>query len=165
MDKVPLEEWVKEVEREMELHPYYEIFYGATVAPIFEEIFMRGIILAGLLKKYSPKKAIIISAIIFGVWHFNIHQSVNATLIGLVLGIIYYKTNSLILCIVLHMTNNIFAPMMELAEEYMGYSPNIISFFVGVVIFVGSAMLFFRYLKELDENLKVDSSYRNEEVL
>ncbi len=149
----------------MELHPYYEIFYGATVAPIYEEIFMRGIILAGLLKRHSPKKAIIISALIFGVWHFNIHQSVNATLIGLVLGVIYYKTNSLILCIALHMTNNIFVPIMDFAKEYMGYSPSIISFLVGVMIFTGSAILFFRYLKELDEKLEIDKLYKNQEVL
>ncbi|MGB6127424.1 MAG: CPBP family intramembrane glutamic endopeptidase [Psychrilyobacter sp.] len=165
MDKVPLEEWIKEVEREMELHPYYEIFYGATVAPIFEEIFMRGIILAGLLSRYSPKKAIIISALIFGIWHFNIHQSVNATLIGIILGIIYYKTNSLILCITLHMTNNIFAMIMGVAKEYMGYSPNIISFVVGVIIFIGSAILFFQYLKGLDEKLEMNKLYEKQEVL
>ncbi len=165
IDKIPLNGWFKEALKDMELHPYYEFFFGATVIPIFEEIFMRGIILAGLLNRYNPKKAIIISALIFGAWHFNIHQSVNATLIGLILGMIYYKTNSLILCIVLHMTNNIFAPIISVAEEYMGYSPNMISFFVGVIIFLGSGMLFFRYLKELDEKLGMDKLYKNREVL
>jgi CAAX protease family protein len=164
-DKIPLNGWLKEAVKDMELHPYYEIFFGATVAPIFEEIFMRGIILAGLLNKYSPKKAIIISALIFGVWHFNIHQSVNATLIGLVLGIIYYKTNSLILCIVLHMTNNIFVPIMGAAKEYMGYTPNIISFLAGVIIFAGSALLFFRYLRELDGKLEMNKLYKNRVAL
>lgn len=163
--KVPLSEILKEAEKEMELHPYSEIFSIAIIAPIYEEIFMRGIILAGLLKKYSPKKAIITSALIFGVWHLNIPQFVNATLIGVVLGVIYYKTNSLILCIVLHMTNNILVPVMGAVKEYMGYSPNIISFVVGVVIFTGSALLFFRYLNEVDENLKTDKLYKNQEVL
>ncbi|MCS5423210.1 hypothetical protein, partial [Psychrilyobacter sp. S5] len=59
----------------------------------------------------------------------------------------------LILCIAVHMTNNIFAMIMGVAKEYMGYSPNIISFLAGVIIFIGSAMLFFRYLRELGENL------------
>jgi len=164
-DKIPLPEWLKEAEREMELHPYSTFFSMVIVAPIFEEIFMRGIILVGLLKRYSPKKSIIISALIFGIWHFNVVQSVNATLIGLILGVIYYKTNSLILCITLHMTNNIFAPVMGAVKEYMGYTPNIISFVVGVVIFTGSALLFFRYLKELDEKLEMNKLYEKQEVL
>ncbi len=164
-DKIPLNGWFKEALKDMELHPYSEIFFGATVIPIFEEIFMRGIILAGLLNRYNPKKAIIISALIFGVWHLNIYQFINATLIGLILGLIYYKTNSLILCIVLHMTNNIFAPIMGFAEEYTAYAPNMISFLAGVMIFIGSAMLFFRYLKEFDKNLKVDKIYINQEAL
>ncbi|NDI78723.1 MULTISPECIES: CPBP family intramembrane glutamic endopeptidase [Psychrilyobacter] len=152
-NKIPLPEFLEEVFKDMELHPYPAIFSIAIIAPIYEEIFMRGIILAGLLNRYSPKKAIIISALIFGISHFNIVQSVNATLIGLILGMIYYKTNSLILCIAVHMTNNIFAMIMGVAKEYMGYSPNIISFLAGVIIFIGSAMLFFRYLRELGENL------------
>lgn len=154
--KIPLPEWLKEAEREMELHPYSSIFSMGIVAPIFEEFLMRGIILVGLLNKYNPRKAIIVSALIFGMSHFNIVQSVNTTLIGLVLGIIYYKTNSLILCIAAHMTNNIFAMIMEGAREYMGYTPNIISFLVGVIIFIGSAMMFFRYIRESDEKLKLN---------
>ncbi|MCS5423213.1 CPBP family intramembrane glutamic endopeptidase, partial [Psychrilyobacter sp. S5] len=146
-DKIPLPEFLEEAEKEMELHPYSAFFSLVITAPIFEEFLMRGIILAGLLNRYSPRKAIIISSLIFGIYHFNIVQSVNATLIGLVLGIIYYKTNSLILCIALHMTNNIFAAIMGGATEYMGYSPNIISFSAGVIIFIGSALLFFRYLR------------------
>jgi len=154
INKFPLPEFLKEAEREMALHPYFSIFSMAIVAPIFEEILMRGILLAGLLNRYSPKKAIIISALIFGISHLNIVQSVNTTLMGLILGMIYYKTNSLILCIGAHMTNNIFAIIMGGAKEYMGYSPNIISFMAGVIIFTGSVILIFRYLKELDENLK-----------
>ena len=152
-DKIPLPKILEEAVKDMELHPYPAIFSIAIIAPIYEEIFMRGIILAGLLNRYSPKKAIIISALIFGISHFNVVQSVNAIVIGLILGMIYYKTNSLILCIAVHMTNNIFAMIMGGAKEYMGYSPNIISFFLGVVIFICSALLFFRYLRELGENL------------
>ncbi|WP_051251689.1 CPBP family intramembrane glutamic endopeptidase [Psychrilyobacter atlanticus] len=163
-DKIPLPEWLKEIEREMELHPYITFVSMAIVAPIFEEFFMRGVILTGLLNRYNPKKAIIVSALIFGIWHFNIVQSVNTTLIGLVLGIIYYKTNSLILCITLHMTNNIFAGIMGEAKEYMGYSPTIISFLIGMMIFIGSGVLFFRYLRESDENLKINKLSKKGEV-
>ena len=161
MEKVPVPKFIEEVFAEILLHPYSAFISGAIRAPIFEEIFMRGIILAGLLKKYSPKKAIIISALIFGAWHLNIPQFVDATLGGLILGTIYYKTNSLILCIAAHMANNTLDTIMEYTE----HSFNMITFFIGILIFLGSALLFFRYLKELDENLKWNKSYKKQEVL
>lgn len=76
------------------------------IAPIFEEILMRGIILEGFLNKYKPATAIIASSIIFGTMHLNIPQFINATIIGIFLGMVYYKTRSLALCIVAHMLNN-----------------------------------------------------------
>lgn len=163
-DKIPLPGFLKEAIKEMELHPYSAIFSMAIVAPIYEEFLMRGIVLAGLLNRYNPRKAIIASALIFGISHFNIVQSVNTTLIGLILGVIYYKTNSLILCIAAHMSNNIFAGIMGGVKEYMGYSPTIISFLIGMMIFIGSGVLFFRYLRESDENLRLNKLSKKGEV-
>lgn len=79
------------------------------VAPIFEEILFRGIILNGLLNKYknSSKKAIIYSAIVFGVVHLNIPQGVNAFIAGIILGFIYYYTKSMKLSIFAHFINNL----------------------------------------------------------
>ncbi len=161
MEKVPIPKFIEEEFAKMLQHPYSAVISGAIIAPIYEEIFMRGIILAGLLNKYNPKRAIIISALIFGVWHFNIPQFVYATLIGVILGMIYYKTNSLLLCIAAHMANN----AMAVAMEYTEHSFNMTTFFIGVLIFVGSAILFFRYLKELDRKLEMNKLYKKQEVL
>ncbi|UUV17827.1 CPBP family intramembrane metalloprotease [Fusobacteria bacterium ZRK30] len=161
MEKVPVPQFIEEGFEEMFLHPYSAFISTGIRAPIFEEILMRGIILTGLLNRYSPRKAIIASALIFGACHLNIPQFVDATLGGLILGMIYYKTNSLFLCIAAHMTNNMLCTIMEYTE----HSFNMTTFFIGVLIFLGSTMLFFRYLKELDESLKVDRSYKNQEVL
>lgn len=87
------------------------------VAPIFEELLFRGIILNGLLNKYknNSKKAIIYSAIIFGVVHLNIPQGINAFIAGIILGFIYYNTKSMKLSIFAHFVNNliIFVPVPE----------------------------------------------------
>src|SRR3546814_14754915 len=40
-------------------------------APIIEELFFRGIILEGLLQRYSPVKSIILSSILFGIVNLN----------------------------------------------------------------------------------------------
>lgn len=79
-------------------------------APIFEELLFRGIILMGLYKKYnnSPKKAIIVSSTIFAVVHLNIPQGINAFILGIILGGIYYYTKSMKLAIFAHFVNNFF---------------------------------------------------------
>ena len=51
-------------------------------APITEEILMRGVVLAGLLRNYRPVVAIAQSALLFGVMHMNPAQSLNAFFLG-----------------------------------------------------------------------------------
>jgi len=79
------------------------------VAPIVEEIIFRGMILKGLLTNYSPKKAIIISSLIFGFLHPFPTQFLGALLIGFYFNWVYYKTKSLGNTIILHFIANTFA--------------------------------------------------------
>lgn len=84
------------------------ILLAVIMAPIFEEIVFRGIIQKGLINKgVNPWKAIIISAVIFGLVHGNPWQFVGAVLLGTVLGLVYHKTKSLLLPILLHAFNNL----------------------------------------------------------
>ena len=92
-------------------------FQTLITAPIFEELLFRGIILNGLLNKYknSSKKAIIYSAMVFGLVHLNIPQGINAFIGGIILGFIYYYTKSMKLSIFAHFINNLitFVPVPE----------------------------------------------------
>lgn len=83
-------------------------------APILEELIFRGLILKGLLERYPAKKAIIWSAIIFGVIHLNPWQFVPAFVIGLFIGWIYWKTKSIWPGVFIHFVNNSFS-------FYVGY--------------------------------------------
>lgn len=81
---------------------------AVVMAPLFEEIIFRGIIMKGLMNKgFKPKIAIIISAVVFGMVHGNPWQFVGAVLLGSVFGLVYYKTKSLLLPILLHAFNNL----------------------------------------------------------
>jgi len=88
------------------LDPTFMFLGVVLIGPICEEIIFRGIILEGLLKNYSTQKAIIFSALIFGLIHFIPIQVINASFMGLILGWIYLKTRSLWVCIALHVINN-----------------------------------------------------------
>lgn len=85
------------------------------LAPVAEELVFRGAILRTLLSLFGPKMhwvAIASSAIIFGAVHFNMPQFVHATLIGLLLGWMYYRTGSILPGLVFHWINNTVAFVM-----------------------------------------------------
>jgi membrane protease YdiL (CAAX protease family) len=65
------------------------------------------VILNGLAKNYSNKKAIVVSALLFGLIHLNPWQFVTAFMIGLLSAWICIKTKSIVLCVYMHLFNNI----------------------------------------------------------
>lgn len=95
------------------IDPTVLLIGGAFVGPICEEIIFRGVILEGFLRKYDPMKAILFSALIFGIIHLQPLQVVGAFFSGAVLGWIYYKTRSLWVCIFIHIINNFLAFTFE----------------------------------------------------
>ncbi|MGL5650266.1 MAG: lysostaphin resistance A-like protein [Paraclostridium sp.] len=78
------------------------------IGPIIEELIFRKILLGKLLEKFrnSPIKAIVYSALIFGIGHLNIIQGVAAFGGGIILGLIYYYTKSIKATIFAHILNN-----------------------------------------------------------
>lgn len=87
--------------------PFWSSFLLAAIfAPIFEEWLCRGMILRGLLTKMKPGWAIVVSALFFAIIHMNPWQALNAFIIGVIMGYVYYKTGSLILTMIIHFVNN-----------------------------------------------------------
>ncbi len=104
---IPMPEFIKKIFADMADPDIFSFITLVIAAPILEEIFFRGIILEGLLKNHSPVKAIIWSALIFGLVHLNPWQAIGATLSGVFIGWIYWKTKSILPGIIIHFTNNL----------------------------------------------------------
>ena len=85
----------------------------SVFAPIFEEWLCRGLVLRGLLQKTNPVAAILISALFFAVIHLNPWQAVPAFILGVLFGIVYYKTGSLKLTMLMHFVNNTFSAILS----------------------------------------------------
>lgn len=119
---------------------YIFIFISTCIiAPIFEEILYRGVLLNGLLKKYNYKKAIIYSALIFGIAHMNLPQGINAFFLGIIIGLAYYYTRSIYIGMVMHFVNNFLVNFVVYPESNLW---TIILFvlvpIIGVFIFIKS---------------------------
>lgn len=93
-------------------------------APIYEEVLFRGIFLAGLIYLYGTTSAIVITSILFGVWHirsifFMPKKKVISQVLytGVILGPIFafvtILTGSIWIAVILHSLNNLFAPITE----------------------------------------------------
>ena len=80
-----------------------------VVAPVFEEILFRGIILRGLLKNIKPWPAILVSSLLFAIFHLNIWQGISSFLFGIFMGWVLYRTGSLYLVIFSHFVINFMA--------------------------------------------------------
>ena len=85
------------------------------MVPFAEEIVFRGAIqrvLQNALGERNRWIAIVVSALIFGIIHFNLAQGLHAFLIGLLLGWLYSKTGSILPGFVFHWVNNTVAYLM-----------------------------------------------------
>ena len=101
----------------------------AVFAPFFEELFVRGILLRGMLTKLRPGWAIFWSALMFAVMHANIVQGFSALVLGLLLGYTYYRTGCLWLTMLMHFANNALSfalmkiPSVGAEESMVGLMP------------------------------------------
>jgi len=84
-------------------------FFTIIIAPaILEELLFRGIILDGLVNRYSKISAIVISSFFFGLFHLDYVQSIWTFFLGLFIGWIYVVSKKgLLLVILIHATNNL----------------------------------------------------------
>ncbi len=129
----------------------------AIAAPILEETLFRGIILKALLKKYKPWQAILYSAVAFGVFHLNPWQFLYATVLGLLLGYMYWRTRSLFYPVLIHFLLNGTAFLMgqytdlEPNEGFSDYwtQHNMLQYYILVVISIGIIVMSYFWFEKI----------------
>lgn len=106
VNMIPMPDFINQAFEEISISPIVFILSVAVIAPIYEEVIFRGILLKGMANKINPTLALIVSALFFALVHMNIPQGINAFLLGLIIGAIYLNTGSIYLCIFAHFVNN-----------------------------------------------------------
>lgn len=86
--------------------PFVTFIRVCLLVPVVEEILIRGCILKSLQSKYGVVFALLFSSVLFAVLHFNFVQTLSALICGLILGLLYIKTDSLFSCILAHSLYN-----------------------------------------------------------
>ena len=140
----------------------WTILSVGVAAPILEELTFRGIIMRGLLRKYTPMVAILWSAAFFGAVHLNPWQMIPAIVFGVFFGWVYYKTGSLWTTIMFHSINNTssvlfayFSPVAMNVDHFKDLFNNPLAYYILValcfIIFAGGVYI-------IEKNIKYDKS-------
>ncbi len=77
-----------------------------VIAPIIEESIFRGMILQGFRRNYNSFVAVFMSALLFALFHLNPWQFPATFVLGLLLGWLVVRTDSIFLSILGHSINN-----------------------------------------------------------
>lgn len=127
-----------------------EVIVLIIVAPITEEFIFRGVLLHRWVTKWGLWTGIILSSLLFGIGHVN---PVGLTMVGVVLCVLYFKTNSLLIPIIAHALNNSTVVLLRfisesstLAESEQSVQEMFTDWQSGLVLIVVSAPFLFYYL-------------------
>jgi membrane protease YdiL (CAAX protease family) len=101
----PLTELMPEVQTTIG-RGFFTILVSVILAPIFEELICRGVVLESFRSKYGIFAAWIWSSLFFGVIHAQLTAIFSATILGFVLGYVYLRSRSIFSAIILHALNN-----------------------------------------------------------
>lgn len=137
------------------------LMYVCFVGPVLEEIIFRGFILKSM-QKYGNFTAIIVSAILFSMFHLNLVQFINPVLMGIMLAFMAIKSKSVFPSIVAHIFNNTLAfaatgitllkiPILEGIFSFVYLSIGVTALILFVVLYWSD---FTKILKEDTKTLK-----------
>lgn len=88
-------------------HDFWGLLAIVIIGPVTEELLFREAIEGEMLRRQArPLTAITLSALAFSIVHLNLAQGLYAFPIGIIFGIIYYKTGNIALTALLHIINN-----------------------------------------------------------
>lgn len=145
------------------------ILYMVILAPIMEELVFRKLIV-DRTARYGQGVSIVVSGLMFGLFHGNLNQFVYATVLGMFFAFLYVKTGNIKVSIGVHMFINFMGGLVstlllkainygelveltyggagteELMEFYMANLPGLLAFilygfFVFVIVITGIVLL------------------------
>ncbi|MBN1995238.1 MAG: CPBP family intramembrane metalloprotease [Anaerolineae bacterium] len=103
--------------------PLALLFGGAVVAPFVEEVFFRGFVFTGLLRRWDWKKAALASAGLFALAHFVPTSFLPIFILGLVFAFLYQYSGSIWPAVLMHMLTNTVALLAAYAVS-QGWIPS-----------------------------------------
>ena len=122
---------------------------------IVEELSMRGVLYLRMKRYWGTKRAMIGSALIFGLYHFNVVQMVYAFVLGLFFAWLYERFDTLWAPIIGHMSANLFILFLASGHIYGKVNNTWVGF---CLITCGSLVIFYslwHLMKQTDPGIEL----------
>ena len=109
-------EYVNVIDQVGTARPWLLAVYLLLLAPLFEELIFRKLLIDRLLP-HGEWGAVLVSALLFALFHGNLYQFFGAVLVGALLSFLYLRTGRVGLGILLHSLFNLFCGVVPLLLE------------------------------------------------
>jgi hypothetical protein len=136
------------------LYNSLKVFSLVLVAPITEEFLFRGVLLHRWATKWGITPAILSSSILFGCLHMN---PFGASIFGIVMTLLYFKTRTLIVPMIAHSMNNFLTIYIHFSKAQTN-SANFHLWF-GLLCVVLSAPFLVRFIYKKWPNQRISLPY------
>lgn len=120
-------------------NPVLSFFAVVILAPVFEELLCRGLILKTMRGVMPKWVSIILSAAIFGIVHGNPIQFIYATALGILLGWLYTKFDSIWIPMLCHLVFNLTSQL----SGYLDTENMAVATILGLIIYASIPIFIF----------------------
>lgn len=133
-----------------------QIVTAGIFACIVEEMSLRGITYLRMKRYWGKQRAMIFSAVVFGMYHMNVVQAVYAFFLGLFFAWLYERYNSLWAPIIAHMSANLFVIVFGSSEVMNRVLGSLVGFCLVTCI---SILIFYygwRFMKQTNPLIELE---------
>lgn len=127
----------------------------AVVPAVSEEVLFRGLVQRDLESITSGTKSAVIAGVLFAFYHLNPFSLIPLVTLGIVFGLIVYRSGNLVLAMLAHFLNNFLASIalyLNIDEDFMMTAPEggatteaaVLNTAVFALVFVGAMYYFVR---------------------
>lgn len=149
---------------------------------ISEELLFRGIIQNSFMRKLTPFASILLTGILFGMFHMSFLLFLGTCLIGIILGILTYRTKSIFPAMIAHFSNNFIAlilgsnnqanaadstiPTVNELISQPDFIPGLAIMLITLIISCSIVFLLFMFIKKplLDQPVKTQLSLTEDKL-
>ena len=165
-DRQPLMEELWAAHGGQELRDFWPFLFAFALLPaLCEEIAFRGFILTGLHKRFRPRTAILLSSLLFALYHLNVFQFLPAFLLGVVLGLVTVRSKSIVPAMFLHFLHNslllVAIHLLPRLRASLSFDlATLWPYFIGVSVAVALGLLWWLYRKPYVEKEREEAECR-----
>ena len=120
------------------------VLTSGIVGPIIEELIFRGLLYNGFKEEYTPMLSIIITSVLFSIFHTGIINIVYSFALSFLLIYVYEKYKTIKAPIIMHITSNIFVMLFV----YILSLSSLVNYILLIIFIIGLLLMYFKVIKK-----------------